>query len=670
MAPSFGSYEIARSGLMANERGLYVTGHNISNVNTPGYVRQQVIMTEKVGAAKYGKSGIYQLGLGADIQQIRQIRHAFLDNLYRQENMNLGYWEARNKTLRDIEVILGEPMGEGLQSAINQFYDAWHELSKEPESLTVRALLVQKAESLVNQINHIGEQISRLQGDIDSEIRVRIDEVNSITGQIAELNLQIAKYEINGDTANDYRDMRNNLIDRLTKLIDADVTELQDGHVNITSGGYFLVQRGEYTKILLDREGPGEVFHNPILEDSGIELPLSNGIIKGLLESRGEVSGRLGSIENGTPNVKSHISYIIDVSDSNGLNLEKIKEKIINDVQYMEGAGIDFNITLVTTCQNTIISKESYDKDAYNSFIQDLSLVNQHTAEYTDDFTGVFTELGNIDFRNDDNKYAVVFTNDSVDAAEANSYNAILGAMGMKAHIVTGAGSGWEQVAETTGGNVYDEGINEGTIGTNIKKDINSSISRVEETGNILPDLRKQINALINIMAREINSLHRSGKTMGIPPKDGEDFFVSINPNYPLEMGNIKLNDNLIDLNNIVASASEDIGDNTIALEIANLKNKSLIEDLTGELSISEYYQSIILKVGYNSSDASRITDSQRKLVRSADINRQSIAGVSMDEEMTNMMKYKYAYNAASKAINVIDEMLESLITRMGIVGR
>jgi flagellar hook-associated protein 1 FlgK len=174
MAPSFGSYEIARSGLMANERGLYVTGHNISNVNTPGYVRQQVIMTEKVGAAKYGKSGIYQLGLGADIQQIRQIRHAFLDNLYRQENMNLGYWEARNKTLRDIEVILGEPMGEGLQSAINQFYDAWHELSKEPESLTVRALLVQKAESLVNQINHIGEQISRLQGDIDSEIRVRI----------------------------------------------------------------------------------------------------------------------------------------------------------------------------------------------------------------------------------------------------------------------------------------------------------------------------------------------------------------------------------------------------------------------------------------------------------------------------------------------------------------
>jgi flagellar hook-associated protein 1 FlgK len=171
-------------------------------------------------------------------------------------------------------------------------------------------------------------------------------------------------------------------------------------------------------------------------------------------------------------------------------------------------------------------------------------------------------------------------------------------------------------------------------------------------------------------MAREINSLHRSGKTMGIPPKDGEDFFVAINQSYPLEMGNIKLNDNLIDLNNIVASASGDIGDNTIALEIANLKNKSLIEDLTGELSISEYYQSIILKVGYNSSDASRITDSQRKLVRSADINRQSIAGVSMDEEMTNMMKYKYAYNAASRAINVIDEMLESLITRMGIVGR
>lgn len=234
MGVSFASYEIARSGLMVNERGLYVTGHNIANVNTPGYVRQQAMIKNGPVETVLTRAGLVQLGLGADIQEIRQIRHTFLDNIYRQENTTLGYWETRQKTYVDLQAIMAEPMESGLQNVLNRFWDAWQELAKEPDSLTVRALVRQRSEALVQQINHMGAQLDRLQNDLNTEIIVRIDEINEITREIAKLNVTILKNEVSGDTASDYRDRRNTLIDRLTKLIKVDVLEMQDGQVDIT----------------------------------------------------------------------------------------------------------------------------------------------------------------------------------------------------------------------------------------------------------------------------------------------------------------------------------------------------------------------------------------------------------------------------------------------------
>src|SRR5690554_1913478 len=170
MAVGFGSYEIARSGMFVNERALYVTGHNISNVNTPGYVRQQAMITTGPFHTMQNRNGVYQLGLGADIQQIRQIRNVFLDNIYRQETTTLGYWEARSKTLSEVEGILGEPMETGLQNVLNQFWDSWQELSKEPDSLTVRALVRQRGEALVHHANHLSTQLDKLQNDLNTEI--------------------------------------------------------------------------------------------------------------------------------------------------------------------------------------------------------------------------------------------------------------------------------------------------------------------------------------------------------------------------------------------------------------------------------------------------------------------------------------------------------------------
>jgi flagellar hook-associated protein 1 FlgK len=137
-----------------------------------------------------------------------------------------------------------------------------------------------------------------------------------------------------------------------------------------------------------------------------------------------------------------------------------------------------------------------------------------------------------------------------------------------------------------------------------------------------------------------------------------------------MEMGNIRVALAMKDLNNIVASATDANGDNQIALAVAHLRNESLMEGYSQTLSIDDFYQYIILRVGNMGHDAEQIAMNQQTLVYAADNDRQSIMGVSLDEEMSNMIKFKYAYNAATKTISVINEMLDTLINRTGITGR
>jgi|BioPla2DNA2_1021312.scaffolds.fasta_scaffold05468_6 flagellar hook-associated protein 1 FlgK len=505
MSAGFGAFEIARSGMHVNERGLFATGHNISNVNTPGYSRQQsVIATGPYIGVNGGK---YQIGLGASVQETRQIRHMFLDNIYRLESTTLGYWETRAKTFNDIEAILAEPLGSGLQEVMNQFWDSWQELSKDPSSLTARAMVRQRAESLVYHINHVGMQLDRLQQDLNSELQVRIDEVNDITRQIAYLNVEILKIEVTNDKANDYRDQRNSLLDRLSKLLDIEVTEMQDGQLDITCGGYFLVHRDKNTNIYAQEKSPGDIFFTPMLEDpEDIELPVKGGIIKGLLESRGEY--------------------------------------IYPDTDVVEGIDVD----------------------------------------------------------------------------------------------------------------------GDGVLDTLKYEDTNSL--------NIVSELKRRLDYLVNTLAIEVNKLHKSGKTLGNPPNDGEGFFVPLDPAYPMRMSNIKLNDTLLDLNNIVASKNGDSGDNTISLQIANLRQIPLLINDKGVLTLDSYYQSIIQEIGNGGAEATRISENQNMLVISADSQRQSIMGVSLDEEMSNMMKYQFGYSASARIMNILDEMIDTVVNRMGITGR
>lgn len=643
MGVGFASYEIARSGLTVNERGLYVTGHNISNVNTPGYVRQQAMIKNGPVESYYTRAGLMQYGLGSDIQDIRQIRHVFLDNIFRQENTTLGYWESRRKTFQDVEAIMAEPIESGLQNMLNNFWDSWQELSKEPDSLTVRALVRQRSEALVQHINHMGEQLDRLQSDLNTEIAVRIDEVNDITRQIASLNVTILRNEINSDSANDYRDQRNNLIDRLSKLVKADVNEMQDGQVDISVGGYFLVQKGVSTDLYATERNVGESFYVAKLAGTNTEVSLNSGIIKGLMESRGEVSGAIGSYENGAPNTNVDVVFYVDTSTMSAadatLRMNEYRDWLIS-------RGLDVNVTM------------------------------QEVASVVDIAGQVAT--GTPPLRADARKYAILITDGTLaNPDDMDALHEALKEKRLEASVVTNSPSAWSKLTGKLGGTTYSlaDFANADTdeytkFANEMAMRTNADLGHIDSSTNIVSDMKARLNALVNIMLREVNYLHRNGKTMKDPPTDGDDFFVSIIPGRPLEMGNIRLNSNLSDLANIASSKTGESGDNSNALQIANLRNAVLVADSTGVVSLDDYYQDIILHMGNNGTDAMNITDSQNKLVQSADAQRTAITGVSMDEEMTNMMKFKFAYDASSRVLNIIDSMIETVVNRLGLVGR
>lgn len=683
MSISFFGMDMAISGLSANQKALEVTGHNVANLGTPGFSRQSAVMVS-AATRRYGN---WYVEMGTDVQQIRQIRHIFNDNIYRTQSNNLGYWESRSKAIVDLQSILGEPIQKGFQVALNNFWDSFQELSKSPESLTVRALVKQRADSLANYLNQVGSQINKLQTDLNTEIKARIDEVNAITEKIAALNVKIMSAEAAGNLPNDYYDQRNELCDRLSKLVSVETWETRDGSMDILVGGYFLVSKGEQTKLVAAPNDDLSHFFTPMLQTRAGDIPINvgQGIIKGLLEARGEVSGAKNSYENGLPNTTSDITIAVDISSTGADNLAKIKANIATFVEDIKNRGLDYNFRLVTFGGSEAVTNTYFGKDTA-AFLDAVSLLTTD-AGTGNNFEDVIDAIESNNYPADVNKYLLVFTDESIDGDgtvadndTVTSYINRLNKAGITVSVATDpvyhdegdtGESGWNKIAEKTGGKTYD--IENATdlkefmvkLSADINSDVNMKMTTISEDLNIISTVRKQLNALINIMAREVNYLHLSGKTLR--GEDGGLFFEPMEPTFPISLGNIKVSDALKDLNNIAASTTDANGDNQIALAIAGLRNKNLITGNKKVLSLDTYYQNIILEIGNKGYEAANLTESYQHLVNQADANRQSVMGVSLDEEMTNMIKYKFAYNANARFIDVVNQMLETIMYRMGV---
>ncbi len=233
MAGLSSTMNIAKTALSAQQYGLNVTGNNIANVNNEDYSIQNAQHTNNISLSYGG----YLLGTGVNVAQIEQSVDQLLENRLTDEKSTLAALEETESYMQIMEGIFDENSDSSLTSVLSDYWDAWHDLADNPLGTAERVLIYEAGKQLAERFNAIGTDLDDLTTELTSEIQASITDINSYTGQIAELNLQILSAEVSG-TANDLRDQRNALVDDLGQLINVDVISRDDGSiiVNVANG--------------------------------------------------------------------------------------------------------------------------------------------------------------------------------------------------------------------------------------------------------------------------------------------------------------------------------------------------------------------------------------------------------------------------------------------------
>ena len=294
------------SGLQVSQRGLNTTAHNLSNLETEGYVRQQTLQTDSF-YSNIGTNHIsyLQVGHGAAAAAITQVRDNFLDKSYRQELGRQQFYEAQYECATEMEEILGETEGVAFQDSVEELWVAMQELCKEPDSIVTRSSFIQTAVSFIERAETVYTQIKEYQLSLNSNIRNHVDRINEIADEIKRLNGEIQKYEASGmEHANDYRDQRNLLLDELGGLGVISYKEHANGVVTVMFENQMLVSEDLVyhmdTRLLENDTGMIEPYW-PAFGDVPVynfdPLPSSEantdiGTLKGLLLVRGDKVGK------------------------------------------------------------------------------------------------------------------------------------------------------------------------------------------------------------------------------------------------------------------------------------------------------------------------------------------------------------------------------------------
>ncbi|HSG99691.1 MAG TPA: flagellar hook-associated protein FlgK [candidate division Zixibacteria bacterium] len=285
----FQTLETGKRALLTHQLSLTTIGQNIANVDTPGYTRQRV----DISASDPLKTTLGMIGTGVRVNDVSHVRDIFLGAQFRQESKKLGRWNYQEKILSQIEVMFNEPGDDTLRAHLEGFFNAWSQLANAPESTTSRNDIVAKAVTLTNDFGQLSEQLHALKDSVDSDLQVRVEEVNQLSAEIAALNREIVRHEVGGARANDLRDRRDLLIDQMSAYVDVNVIEENDGSARVMIGGMSVVDGHRQLKLetVVENTITGQR-SSLVYAGSDVEVKNLNGELRGLVEMRDDVIPR------------------------------------------------------------------------------------------------------------------------------------------------------------------------------------------------------------------------------------------------------------------------------------------------------------------------------------------------------------------------------------------
>ena len=276
----FGILNMGSKALTVQQKGIYVTGNNIANVNTPGYSRQRLNMSSDVPL----NTGIGPVGSGVTANEIERVYDRFLGVQINNETQSLGQWEAYKDSVERVEMVFDESGGYGLNQVMSEFWNSWQDLTNNPSGSVERTVLVAKSEMLTATLSQNYEDLQQIQRDIDSSTEGAVDKTNRLSENMVDLNQKIIQTELGGHTANEYRDQRDLVLKELSELIDISSFEDANGGVTVSVGkGQVLVEGTHTYKLATQPDASG---HRDItwIDSSGNSVIISDDISKGKLK--------------------------------------------------------------------------------------------------------------------------------------------------------------------------------------------------------------------------------------------------------------------------------------------------------------------------------------------------------------------------------------------------
>ena len=578
--PLMGSLYIGASGLQTSQNALNTTAHNLSNVDTAGYTRQQVQQSDR----RYVTLSVdpqsvnnKQTGLGVIYSRVKQVRDTFLDKTYRKESGRSMFYEVSTEVLEQVESQLGEMQGEAFQTTLEDFWTAVQELAKDPASSVTQGLLVQRASEFIERAGAVYSGLSSYQDNLNIQIKNQVDTINDYGKKILTLNDSIRAIEAGGiENANDLRDARNQILDELSEMADITYGEDLYGNVYVRIEGVDFVKGGTCYEIALDVDATNG-FYTPFWPQNAKYTVQADGTKK----------------------------YVIDGAEVFNLNRE-ISTDLNTDIGGLKsmllargGHRADY----------TDMTEENYDK------VSQSVLMNVQ-AEFDQLVHNVVTKVNSI-------------------------------------------------LAEASGQQMGDLTLKDGTVLENV------SYCKSEPDGY----LRREDGSPIQLFTKATTDGYR--KVTALDENGTETEYWVYNDEEASQgdslytIKNLEIDSELMQspskLGFRLADGSEDI-ETVEALKAAFTEESyTLNPNVKKKTTFVDYYTDLVSQVANSGSVYRSIYENQTDTVEAASSAREQVIGVSSDEELTNMIKFQNAYNASSRYINVISEMLEHIINTLGV---
>lgn len=628
MPSSFFGLTIGRTGLYTASAGINTTAHNSANANTEGYSRQ--VVTSKAGTpvSVYSKAGMQ--GSGSIVKSIERQRSEYYDDKYRTSNTSYGGYETKQYYLSAVENYFNETDADskGITYCMNQFYVNLENLKNNPSDSTTRTAAVEYANNMTEYVNYLAQSLQKVQKDVNDDIKITVERINSIASQVAILNKQINTLELESGMANDLRDERDLLIDELSTYGNISVTEVDRGDKYTTLHEYVVLLDGDvlvdsynFNTIKLESQ-KGSVAQGDV--DNLYSLSWSNGN-----------SFNMSSITLG-----GKLQALFQMRDGNdGVNFNGK----VTDIE-TEG-GIVTGIKLENTNCNDIVSLNIPEEKGrislgavdyyYDSFTVDID----EDGKYIYNFLGITREDGT---QVDESDESIMERIDkSANIGEKIRYKGIP----------------YYQAKLNEFVRVYAQEIN-GIH--NAGQDMNG------DTAEDIFAARKATEKGDYNMIEQWSHFESTGNATYESEDDQEEGVVQTGVSYyRLTALNFNVNDTILD-NVMKVATTKDI---TQGVEGVDILDKLLSTrgdtKMFNQGTPSQYLESFTADVATDTQQATLFMQSQKNIVKSIDNQRMSISSVDQDEEAMNLVKYQNAYKLSAKAISTFQDIYDVL---MGMV--